>query len=128
MKDESGDRYDRQECYLVRIVPPDLAVGIEGASAVEVNIVSRKEPKGRAKTCEGQGKELQKVRTRSGTPNSRSWATNRRYWGCIALGARRLSAGRAGIERSRHTYTAKLDVDVLETGDYEHGVHDIMPV
>ena len=76
----------RQECDLVGIVPPDLAVGIEGTSAVEVEIVSRKEPKCCASnTCEGLAKDRWVPRTLSGTPYSRSWGTNMQYWGCIVL-------------------------------------------
>lgn len=44
----------KQGCDLVGIVPPDLTVGIEGTSAVEVDIVSRNEPKSCAKTRYGR--------------------------------------------------------------------------
>lgn len=84
----------RQGSDLVRIVPPDLAVGIEGTSAVEVEIVSRKEPKSGAKTCESPAKDRWiQLRTRSGTPYSRRWVTNMRCWGCTGLGTRRPRAG-----------------------------------
>jgi len=84
----------RQGCDLVGIVPPDLAVGIEGASAVEVEIVSRKEPESGAKTCEGLAKDRWiQLRTHSGTPYSRSWVTNTRCWGYTGLWTRRSSAG-----------------------------------
>lgn len=84
---------ERQGRDLVGIVPPDLTVGIEGTSAVEVDIVSGKEPKSGAKTCEALGKDRWKVRTRSGTSYSRSWVTNTRCWGCTGLWTRRLNAG-----------------------------------
>lgn len=47
----------RQGCDLVGIVPPNLTVAIEGTSAaVEVDIVSRKEPKSSTLTGESLGK------------------------------------------------------------------------
>lgn len=113
---------------LVGIVPPDLTVGIEGTSAVEVEIVSGKEPERGAKTREsGLGENRSEVHTRSGTPYSRSWVTNRRYWGCIVLGTRCVSRVN-GHCVDKLTETAELDVDVLETGDYEDGVDDIVLV